>query len=230
MVNYRGFVLEDFDPRKNTIDGSRFHHKEIALTFDDGPHYVHSKIVLNHLKDFRIPAGFFPIGSRIIPATVPIIERIIEDGHSIGLHCWSHVPWENPKILMQSKELLEKFTKSPVNMVRFPFGMYLGNSKTKEWLKENRMFEVAWNVNSFDWIDFFTFNLVRLSPQQIVQNVLRQIDKKGKGIILFHDDRKNTADALPKILEEVLQRGYRFVLPKYVPSDEIGSIRLNVRI
>ena len=62
---------------------------EIALTFDDGPHSAQTLLVLNLLKKHNIKAGFFVIGKNI-EGNEHILKRILDGGHIIGNHSFSH--------------------------------------------------------------------------------------------------------------------------------------------
>ena len=61
----------------------------LAMTFDDGPHPVNTPKLLDMLKQRNIKATFFLIGKSA--KTYPqIVRRILEEGHEIGNHTWTH--------------------------------------------------------------------------------------------------------------------------------------------
>lgn len=62
----------------------------LALTFDDGPDPVWTPKLLDVLRRLKGRASFFPIATRAAEHA-PIIERMMADGHAIGLHCDQHV-------------------------------------------------------------------------------------------------------------------------------------------
>jgi peptidoglycan-N-acetylglucosamine deacetylase len=48
-------------------------------------------------------------------------------------------------------------------------------------------------------------------PEQVIKSVMTQLQKRGKGIILMHDFHRNTADALPELLRQLKDGGYKIV-------------------
>src|SRR5437867_2629105 len=68
------------------VNGTR---PALSLTFDDGPHPVHTPRLLDRLAEYGIRGTFFVIGERVA-AQPAIARRIVEEGHDIGNHTWSH--------------------------------------------------------------------------------------------------------------------------------------------
>lgn len=64
--------------------------KLLVLTFDDGPHSVYTKKLLDGLKQRGVKASFFLVGENI-PGNEALVKQMAEDGHLIGTHCYSHV-------------------------------------------------------------------------------------------------------------------------------------------
>jgi len=67
-----------------------FYENVIALTFDDGPHAVYTKELLDGLKKRGVVASFFILGEHI-EGNEELIMQMKEDGHLIGNHTFSHV-------------------------------------------------------------------------------------------------------------------------------------------
>ena len=63
--------------------------KILYLTFDDGPHSVATPFVLEELKKYNAKASFFCIGKNVL-AEPQIYKRIIDEGHAVGNHTYSH--------------------------------------------------------------------------------------------------------------------------------------------
>jgi len=59
--------------------------------------------------------------------------------------------------------------------------------------------------------DVWASDWLRMSPQQELRLLLGRIDKVGKGIVLLHDTKRQTAEMLPVLLRELKRRGYRIV-------------------
>ena len=97
---------------------------EIALTFDDGPHPVYTKKLLDGLRKRGVKATFFLIGENI-EGNEELVKQMAEDGHLIGNHTWSHVDVTK----MSDKQACEEITKTS-ELVRSIVG-YLITSKEK---------------------------------------------------------------------------------------------------
>jgi peptidoglycan/xylan/chitin deacetylase (PgdA/CDA1 family) len=85
--------------------------------------------------------------------------------------------------------------------MRPPFGAR--NDRVLAEFDTHRLRSVMWNVDSLDWADPI--------PESIAQRVLREVEREGGGIILMHDIHARTADALPRIIKLLKQRGYAFL-------------------
>ncbi|MBP2702779.1 polysaccharide deacetylase family protein [Microbispora sp. RL4-1S] len=191
---------------------------EVALTFDDGPHPVHTPRVLDVLRRYRVTATFFCVGLHV-RAHPGIAARIADEGHTLGNHTWSH-PYlpdlGRDEVLGQvdrTAEALRRATGETPTLLRPPYG---GRSpEVLSWLAEAGQTTVLWDVEAADW--------AMVGAPAIVRNVVDGTDFGS--IILLHDgggDRSQTADALPGILEFLLVRGCRFV-----PVDHLlASVRV----
>ena len=80
---------------------------EIALTFDDGPHPVYTKKLLDGLRKRGVKATFFLIGENI-EGNEELVKQMAEDGHLIGNHTWSHADVTK----MSDKQACEEITKT----------------------------------------------------------------------------------------------------------------------
>ena len=90
MTNSKVFLQDDFFAPERKIENPVEEEKICYLTFDDGPSENTIKI-LDILKEYDAKATFFVIGNSISEKTKPILERIIKEGHAIGLHANNHV-------------------------------------------------------------------------------------------------------------------------------------------
>jgi len=192
-------------------------NKKIAyLTFDDGPSKVTTQI-LDILDERGIKATFFVLGSTITEDGEEILRRMIEEGHTIGIHTYSH----KYKIIYNSVEAyLEDFYKvyqqvyditgEKANIFRFPWGSYNNYSRNiKDRLveeMERRGFTYYdWNVSAEDSVGEPT-------AYSIKRNVLKDIERYQYPVILMHDASVNklTAQTLPDILDSIEKLGYEF--------------------
>src|SRR5438067_9945235 len=169
--------------------------KEVVLTFDDGPWPVNTPAVLKALADECTTGIFFTIGKH---ATYypEIIKQVYAAGHTVGTHTWSHIALVNKKLNEdQRKEEIEKgFAAvkwalggvSPAPFFRFPALQHPPEMVT--YLGERNIAMFSCDLDSFDF--------KASKPQVVIDNVMRKVDKLGKGIILMHDFQKHTAEAL----------------------------------
>jgi peptidoglycan/xylan/chitin deacetylase (PgdA/CDA1 family) len=186
--------------------------KEVVLTFDDGPWPLNTPSVLKTLAEECTTGIFFPIGKH---ATYypEILKQVAAAGHTIGSHTWSHANLNNKKLTeQQDKDEIEKgfsavkwaLGTSPAPFFRFPalqhppaMVTYLGTR----------------NVGIFS-CDLDSFDFKASKPQQVIDTVMKKLDKLGKGIILMHDFQKHTAEALPELLHKLKADGYKVVQMK----------------
>jgi peptidoglycan/xylan/chitin deacetylase (PgdA/CDA1 family) len=184
--------------------------KEVVLTFDDGPWPVNTPAVLKALAEECTTGIFFSIGKH---ATYypEILKQVAAAGHTIGTHTWSHIALVNKKLTEpQRKEEIEKgFSAvkwalggvSPAPFFRFPALQHPPEMVT--YLGERNIAMFSCDLDSFD----FKAN----KPQQVIDTVMRKLDKLGKGIVLMHDFHKHTAEALPALLRKLKEGGYKVV-------------------
>jgi len=185
--------------------------KEIVLTFDDGP-WPTTPAVLKALADECTKGLFFPVGKHTTYHP-EILKQVAAAGHTIGSHTWSHANLNNKKLTeQQDKDEIEKgfsavkwaLGASPAPFFRFPalqhppaMVTYLGTR----------------NVGIFS-CDLDSFDFKASKPQQVIDTVMKKLDKLGKGIILMHDFQKHTAEALPALLRKLKDGGYKVVQMK----------------
>lgn len=195
--------------------------KVAYLTFDDGPS-VNTVKILDTLKRNGIKGTFFVNGKDTTQAN-SLYKRIVNEGHAIGNHIYSHdyrVIYKNKAAFMKSLTQLEthvqKQTGVKMNIVRYPGGSnnqvswkYGGKSLTREIAKELS----AKGYVYFDWnVDSTDASVNKQSKQKIVSSVLNNAKGKSTIIVLMHDSsvKTTTAEALPEIIEGLKKQGYSF--------------------
>ena len=187
----------------------RLKNREVVLTFDDGPVHGHSAKVLDALAAECVKATFFMMGLNVAEAP-RLVRRAFDEGHSIGTHTFSHihldeVPFEKAKqdIELGIEAVTEALGKgrSPAPFFRAP---YLGITKDLEkYLYARGLMVWDIDVDSLDWS--------LESPEKVIEDTLAALEKKGKGILLMHDIKSQTARAMPVLLSELKRRGFRIV-------------------
>jgi peptidoglycan/xylan/chitin deacetylase (PgdA/CDA1 family) len=186
------------------IAGSQ--HREIALTFDDGPG-PYTPQILATLKRDGVPATFFEVGilERYFSAST---AQIVAAGDVIGDHTEGHAAMSRLSAAAQRAQLVKQIQAVERHGARFPrlfrppYGLW--NGATLALLHRYRMLMVLWTVDTNDYR--------RPGVQAIVRTALA--GARPGAIILFHDaggDRSETAVALPRIIASLRRRGYRLV-------------------
>jgi peptidoglycan/xylan/chitin deacetylase (PgdA/CDA1 family) len=180
---------------------------EVVLTFDDGP-WPTTPAVLEALAHHCVKATFFPIGKH---ATYypEILKQVAEAGHSIGNHTWSHknLARLKPQDAKTEIELGVSAVKFAVGdrfiapFFRFPVLQHPPELVT--YLGER-------NVGIFS-TDMDSFDFKMRTPERVIASVMQKLEKHGKGIVLLHDFQKNTAAALPELLDKLKAADYRVV-------------------
>jgi peptidoglycan/xylan/chitin deacetylase (PgdA/CDA1 family) len=197
--------------------------KEIVLTFDDGPWPGNTPAVLKALADECLKATFFEIGKH---ATwhPEITKQVIEAGMTVGTHTWSHKDLaRNPyaKDIEQAKAEIEMGI-SAVHMAAgggkvapfFRFPALQHPPQLMSYLAERNIGVFSTDIDSRD------FKLHK--PEEVIKSVMSQLEKHGKGIILVHDFKHHTAEALPELLRQLKAGGYKVV--HMVPKGEVTTV------
>jgi peptidoglycan-N-acetylglucosamine deacetylase len=151
----------------------------LALTFDDGPDPRWTARLLDVLGDAHARATFFPIASRAA-ACPALIDRILAEGHEIGLHCDHHVRHSERSIEWCRRDtaralgLLGSVGVRP-SLWRTPWG------DTAPWSAElageNRLRIIGWTVDTHDWRGDTARQMLRATKD----------DLRDGAIVLAHD-------------------------------------------
>ncbi|MBO0726385.1 MAG: glycosyltransferase, partial [Blastocatellia bacterium] len=192
----------------------------VALTFDDGPDEKWTPQVLDILKRENVRASFFIIGENG-KDNPELVERLFAEGHDIGNHSFTHpnlgeVPGEITVLeLNATQRLIESLTGRSTRLFRAP---YFGDAEptTPDEVepaaraKDLGYINVGLRVDPDDWALPGADAIVR----RVVDGVTNpDPDKRGQ-VVLLHDsggDRSQTVAALPTLISELRQRGYKFV-------------------
>ena len=204
--------------------------KVAYLTFDDGPS-PNTEKVLDILKEKQIKATFFVIGKND-PYSISLYKRMINEGHVIGNHTYSHdysYIYKNEDNFFADIDKLNKFIHSNTgftpNIFRFPGGS--NNRVSWKYSDENLTKRLASSLQSrglpyFDWnVDSTDASVALQSKDIIVSKVLKGVNGKKDPIILMHDTKvkTTTAEALPSIVDGLEKMGYSFgVLTQDTPT------------
>ncbi len=186
--------------------------KVIYLTFDDGPSVVTNKI-LDILKENNVKATFFLIGNQI-DGLEDTVKRIHSEGHSIGLHSYTHKfkrIYSNKntfiKEMVQCREKINEVVGISPNIIRFPGG-------SRKHLTESYLNKLhSCNFKIYDW-NMETIDGVKpkTPPDRLYRQATKNSEEMSSIILLMHCDymHKNTCKALPKIISYYKDKGYEF--------------------
>lgn len=186
--------------------------KRVYLTFDDGP-TDNTAAILDLLAEYQVKATFFVVGDTSEEAKA-LYRRIVEEGHSIGVHSYSH---KYQEIYASEEAFFEDFylmsdylydvTGVRPDICRLPGGSSNTVSSIEMAALVNRL--NAQGISCFDWnISGGDADGHDLSAQEIAANVLTGVDRFQTSIVLLHDgrDKSLTVEALGMILEELTNR------------------------
>ncbi|WP_328807728.1 polysaccharide deacetylase family protein [Nonomuraea antri] len=189
-------------PRSRKFDCKRL--KCVALTFDDGPNEQTARL-LDILSRRDVKATFFVLGQMV--AADPggrLTRRIVEDGHELGNHSWSHPTLTGlsqealHRELKGTGDLVEKITGVRMRLMRPPYGAT--NDAVAEASRQQGMAQILWTVDTLDWLN--------RSAGVVAQ---RGGEAKPGSIVLLHDIHASSVDAVPAMLDTLARKGYTFV-------------------
>jgi peptidoglycan-N-acetylglucosamine deacetylase len=183
--------------RKNTTE------KVLYLTFDDGPHPIHTPFVLQQLKAFNAKATFFCIGNNV--AQYPAMyKQIIMDGHAVGNHTYNHVNGRKTAKEAYVDDIKKAASIIDSKLFRPPYGSITA-AQVKALKKLDKAYEIVmYNVLSADFDQAVT-------EEKCLENVINNANNGS--IVVFHDSdkaAKNLYYALPKVLAHFASKGYSF--------------------
>lgn len=193
--------------------------KVAYLTFDDGPSENTIKI-LDILKKNNVTATFFVTAQ--FRSSADTMKKIVDGGHSIGLHTYSHdygkiySSTDNYfKDLQKIHDLVQEKTGVDTKIMRFPGGS--SNTLSKSYSK-GIMTKLTGMVKDkgyayFDWnCDSTDAAGNNRPPEKLVTNTIESAGGQQHICILMHDTaaKSTTVDALPKIIKELRKKGYSF--------------------
>jgi peptidoglycan/xylan/chitin deacetylase (PgdA/CDA1 family) len=183
---------------------------EVVITFDDGPSSRYTDRILEILASECVKATFFMVGE--MTKTFPDeAKKVGAEGHTIGTHSFRHPLTFNRMTESQAGQEIDKGIAA--------VGAALGNSEelapffrvpglltsehTEAALASRGLMTWSADVTADDW--------KRISSAEIVQRAISRLEAKSRGILLLHDIHEHTVAALPDLLKELKQRGYKVV-------------------
>ena len=197
-----------FGPTLGRIPSDR---KVVALTFDDGPNPDATPLILDTLREKRVRATFFVLGSHA-ERWPELVQRIVHEGHQLGNHGYFHRKqhFKSPFYVRRDIRLgiraIRRAGAPAPRLFRAPHGFR--SPWTTPIASSYGERTVGWSLGVWD--------SDRPGPDEIVRRTLDGVEPGS--IILLHDgdgynpdgDRMQTAAALPIIIDRLKEQGYEF--------------------
>lgn len=208
--------------------------QKVYLTFDDGPSENTAKI-LDILKEKNVKATFFVIGQEDDESKA-LYQRIVAEGHTLGMHSFSHkynVIYESLESFSEDVAHLQSYlaevTGVTPEIMRFPGGSsnQVSNTDMTEFIRflnEKGITYYDWNVASGDATS------QAYTPDELVQNVMNDVGRYKTSIVLMHDSstKSSTVEALVPMIEQLQASGAELLpidentaLIQQIPADSV---------
>jgi len=202
VICIKGNTIEYTENEKELI--SLYDDKKLlVLTFDDGPS-KYTPSLLEYLKEKNIHATFFVLGEQA-KKYPEIISEEYNNGNLICIHSYTHkfftkIPKEQVvEQISLTKDIIFNITNYPPSYIRIHYG--ITNENVNSILKEEKLENVLWNVDSLDW--------KYKDKNNTVEHIKKNIH--GNDIILMHDILKSSVDSAKEIIDYYTSLGYKFV-------------------
>lgn len=210
---------EDARGQEDASDEENVTVRKVYLTFDDGPS-SNTDNILDILDTYGVKATFFVTGKEGAKAEASY-RRIVEEGHTLGMHSYTHdysVIYASEEAFMEDMEKLQRYlydvTGVQSTYIRFPGGSSNKVSDVDMRLLITDVHEAGmeyfdWNVSSQD------ASSKPLTKEAILDNCLNSIERFQNCIILMHDagSKDSTVEALPELIEHIQAMEHTELLP-----------------
>jgi glycosyltransferase involved in cell wall biosynthesis/peptidoglycan/xylan/chitin deacetylase (PgdA/CDA1 family) len=186
---------------------------DVALTFDDGPDANSTPRILDLLRSYNVRATFFLVGQKIA-AERALVRRILEEGHEIGNHSFSHPDFrsltcrEAMREIERTEAVLRRVTGLGSHLFRPPKGKLTLGSLAAAWRKG--MTVVMWSADLKDF---------RARTSEEIIEALHANPIRPGDIVLYHGINSAALEALPLVLEQALRASR-----KAVPVSQVGGL------
>jgi peptidoglycan/xylan/chitin deacetylase (PgdA/CDA1 family) len=200
------------------VIGSGKGSKVAYLTFDDGPS-PYTNRVLNILKEYNIKATFF-VNGRADATSLSVYRRIVNEGHSIGNHTYTH-KFQNIYTSVQAfdndfnnlQDLILNTTGVTMDIMRFPGGSNnaISNSYSVGAMNMLTTKYKSMGYTYFDWNVSAGDSWEDATASYVIDRITSQCRYKTFAIILMHDSRSTTPDALESVIQTLTSYGFKFM-------------------
>ncbi|MFO0550400.1 MAG: polysaccharide deacetylase family protein [Polyangiaceae bacterium] len=207
-----GVIVLDLGVFLDVVRACRPGRKQIALTFDDGPHPVHTRRVLEMLRAAGAKATFFMVGEKV-ERHPDVVAEVVRDGHEVGLHSQRHARlllfWPERVLaedLQRNQTAIEKACGVKPHLFRPPVGF--SSPRLRTVVNQLKLTVIGWTARAYDGVG-------RPSVEQVVRRLEPRLTDGA--IVLLHDacensdDAPTSLDALGTLLADLRQRGLQAV-------------------
>lgn len=207
-INYNGgasaTVFFGTAPRLVPIYSVETEEKKVAISFDTAWGADKTEKIVEILKEYQVGATFFMVGFWVedYPEMVKLIDS---SGIEIGTHSNTHPDFVNLSAEQMRLELdtsinsIKKITGKDVKLFRAPYGSY--NNTMLKLTDSMGLKTIQWDVDTLDWKGY--------SGVDICERVMSKV--KNGSIILCHNNADHILEALPLMLERLINAGYEVV-------------------
>jgi peptidoglycan/xylan/chitin deacetylase (PgdA/CDA1 family) len=209
------FVLDALAGDRAVWHLSREDPPTLYLTYDDGPNPQTTPDLLDVLAAERVPATFFLIDAHVTDDTAPIVRRMFDEGHAVGLHSASRAyllvtPATLARRLAAAANRIERLTGSRPCRAFRPHAGWRGSEMFRGLeLADYRLFGWGWMLWDWNWMkerradDTVGRIEARASPGDII--VLHDGDESAPDV-----DQRHTVEATTRLIPALRDRGFRF--------------------
>lgn len=181
---------------------------ELIFTFDDGPNPKTTPAVLDALAKHHIHAIFFMVGEMAAhPQAKAVIERIVREGHIIGNHTMTHQDLcrlkdddRAAREIDEARQTIEGASGLDLAWFRTPYGVRC--ERVENMLDARHLVHFHWDLDPQEWKHH--------NVKKAVDYVEKQVGKMtGRNVLLMHDIKEVTVEALPQILDWIDEENAR---------------------
>ena len=217
VVNHPAIVGASATTRQLPIYCVQRDQKMLSISFDAAWGNEDTQELIDILAQYNVKATFFVVGEWVdkYPESVKALH---DAGHEVMNHSNDHAHMtqlskeEIVADVEACNDKIEAVTGVRPTLIRPPYGEYDDNVITA--IRSMGMEPIQWDVDSLDWKD--------LSASEITQRVVNKVQPGS--IVLFHNAALHTPEALPDIIETLLQEGYTFVpISQIILPGECGT-------
>ena len=195
--------------------------KVIYLTFDDGPS-AYTPSLLDTLKQNQVHGTFFVVGTNL-ERYPDVVKREYAEGNAVGIHSWTH---DYPYIYSSEANFFADFNKLKDRLAdllgvqpticRFPGGT--NNRVSFDYGDPHIMQHVVPQVEAMG-IQYFDWNAYDgdaekkpATSAEVIAHITHQVQQQKQSVVLCHDIKKTTVEAMPSLIPQLKQMGYTFAV------------------